>query len=1175
MIRNLAEEVTSADPVLPDVRRKEVQASLMVCLEQIIPFLQRGLREAVTRFAAAKTPQNLNTCKAVLEAVHALLDWMPAKYVFESGLVNDICSFLVHPDLFEHLCDCLASISGRKASTIDAAYSPQMVAVWDSVLNWCQSVQSAAAFPKQIDFLTRLTVILSHLVRMHMELLVPAAYDALKQKALSVLGSLLAHPFQKVSFVALELWVHIFRHHVGDLLAPAFRTSLLTELLKLACFRLMKIDAELFEDQEFESQEEYNQFFSNFRGTLLHLLALMSEIDAPLCFTVARMRYEQLLALPKPTDHLNADGWVSMRTTRFQELEAVGTLTDGLFRAVPNDRFKSDGNLFATAEGLLRAILNWQCEDPLLQTRRAHALSMFAPVLSASGTLFQATIEALMAGVSFRPAMYTQAYPLLPEDLKACRRRAIVSLVALARKKDLVDAYFLPLFPQLVQTILGLLQAGRIAQVEKITLFEFLVLVSQSLKSTAEQQAFLKTILEEPLTQWTGAQLNQLLEYTESEQAPAFMQLIGLTPEDQQALQTPTLPASHRTPTRELRSQVRYILHTFMSVFKPLFVGTGTAIDASSGTATVTEAAHAAATNLLPAVLPNVVRLLGHIYSIRSPRARAHLPQAMLGLLSPTADQLLNPESNNSMAATSTPPPKNYNLVWDVRRWMDRVTDSALTILMLAAKSGVAYYESIAQPQMHHLYITCLYTNLQHMHLREVRTFVDKYLESVFNLCPPRLYLDVFIGRTETGATSNTLPSIFGVLHQRLQSGWDRMRSAKQTGAPRNNSSGGSASLSDEIHEESELCELSRCISENATRTIELQYLSLHAKHMAQVAAETAAAPAASAQADSREAEREKERREKERRQQEATLLMQAPFCQFLFTQSGVLSSLFGMLTFLVGCPDSASSVRAIRLLHRILPVGIGSRTPLAVQLYAQVFQACLGVLATANQQLLDTVEAEMTAMLKDIYVALVLPGLSIAPRQSLLALPSVEAQSVTALETLLATICSEKKYRAGMRSFLDRAIKQPRLRTQRAILDGQDGKRAATFTNPLELLQANSNAHTSGRVGQVENIKEPVGASHGMWRREEEHTHACLHVHDDEPRSLLFLPISFSFQCCPHELHRRRPATSLESARSSDRTNSGLASRPLMRICSPLPSIVRVRPSAIPTRHAHRTDQL
>lgn len=628
-----------------------------------------------------------------------------------------------------------------------------------------------------------------------------------------------------------------------------------------------------------------------------HLCASLCVVQPLLCFQVVSMRYQHLLGLAAPTDHMQTDGsgMVTMRTSRFLELEACGSLLECLFRSVGAgtwaDKGGLGGQLHGVCEGLLRMLLAWSTQDPLLQTRRLHVLGMFVPVLAASETLFSQTVEALMAGVSFRPpAAAALEWSALSEDLKACRRRAIVSLIQLARRREqLVEPFFLPRFSSLVSAILSSLQAGRIAEPEKIALFEFLVLIAQSIRSASEQAAFLNSILAEPIQTWTDAQMGALLAYgSEVQTQPApFLQLLGMNQEDQATL-AQACPPSHRTATRDLRRKIGHTLHTFMAVFKPMFTTPPTATVVGANVQQPVaggEAAATAANAILPAILPNVLRLLGHIYSIRSDRVRACLPPELHGLLAATPEQLLNPEAGASLSTVAQVAPQHYHLLWDVRRWMDKVVDSALNILMLAAKSGPAYYASLSQPATATLYSTCLYSNLQWMHLREVRLLLDKYLEALLNLCPPSSYMAVLMA-------DNVLPNILATVHRRLEHSWARVQASKTEGAatgaknaslaaPSTSGSGGSAasSLSNEIHEESELRELSRCISENISRTIELQYVSLHTAHTAATAAAAAAAPNTSINP------REKERLEKERRQQESQLLMQTPFCQLIFTQ--------------------------------------------------------------------------------------------------------------------------------------------------------------------------------------------------------------------------------------------------------------------------------------------------
>ncbi len=135
-------------------------------------------------------------------------------------------------------------------------------------------------------FLCLSAQVLANLTRLHAKLLTPPQYDGVKTKQLMVLGALLNHENQKISFIALELWVHLFRHHARAIIKVEFRQSLLGELLKIACVKLVKSTATASaesdadeDDGSVESVEEKNQFFGVYRGAMLQLIALMAEME--------------------------------------------------------------------------------------------------------------------------------------------------------------------------------------------------------------------------------------------------------------------------------------------------------------------------------------------------------------------------------------------------------------------------------------------------------------------------------------------------------------------------------------------------------------------------------------------------------------------------------------------------------------------------------------------------------------------------------------------------------------------------------------------------------------------------------------------------------------------------------------------------------------------------------
>jgi len=244
---------------------------------------------------------------------------------------------------------------------------------------------------------------------------------------------------------------------------------------------------------------------------------------------------------------------------------------------------------------------------------------------------------------------------------------------------------------------------------------------------------------------------------------------------------------------------------------------------------------------------------------------------------------------------------------------------------------------------------------------------------------------------------------------------------------------------------------------------------------------------------------KEKERIENRYRVDEQAVLRTLPLVQLIINNEALQRALYELLLCLVACPDSAASVRAIRLLQRLHPAllampSTNTQPPhpqqppptipppprpsaLAVSLHERVFEQGVRVLATGKAQLLDVVEGELVPLSKDLYMALVLTELSAAPRTLLLSLPPAAGASggaasvaadVAALEDSLRTIAAEKKHRGAMRLFFDRHVKATRVAMQQGGAAGQQA-------NPLDLVGPSKAAAST--VRDLEPLNVPARA--------------------------------------------------------------------------------------------------
>ncbi len=87
IFRNMSEEATNTEgsttsgaSAPTEQRRRDVQRGLMSCMESIFPWVLSALKQSVAAFAANKAnTQALNNCRALLEALLAMLEFLPAK----------------------------------------------------------------------------------------------------------------------------------------------------------------------------------------------------------------------------------------------------------------------------------------------------------------------------------------------------------------------------------------------------------------------------------------------------------------------------------------------------------------------------------------------------------------------------------------------------------------------------------------------------------------------------------------------------------------------------------------------------------------------------------------------------------------------------------------------------------------------------------------------------------------------------------------------------------------------------------------------------------------------------------------------------------------------------------------------------------------------------------------
>ena len=969
----LADEVVAVGGVA-EQRRREVQNAMLLSMDAVCGSMLAALQ-------SSHTPLSL----AALSALRSLADWMPGRYLFDSGLLGALVALLSRHELYTAVYEVLGVVTLKKHAAVDtaAAQLSQLLAV---TLHSVDALLAAPSFPQQHAFLLATLPVLDNLARVHTSLLFappspPASSSSapppsLTQHFLATLGSLLAHPHIKVSLPALELWVFVLRHHSSALLLPSFRASLVGELCRLAMAKVQKqpsdAKAETAATEDID-EADYLSLFSQYRGLLTSLVALLVELEPVVCLVLVRGRYEQVLSSDAPLDHANAYGYSSTRSTRFRVLESLSVMLDTSFRVLKLDAFATPP-LSDIAQSLLVMLLHYHTDDPLLQTRRLQALAQFTPVYMYQPAILPPVLSTLLTSVAFRsPRERDLPWHALTEDTKACRRRAVHSLTHIARKCSarLVDG---------LQTVVGKVEemagSGQLAEDEQVLLMEFVVTVSTALPQREQQQHFLARIIAPQLQRWGDAGLQAAIAGGEGwvavlgggkEEVEAVRRVQA--DDDVSVVKKRLREAVAATNGKRMRDEIDSCLRTFASVFKSIASTTAEDKQPSTGKPSTPSPLPHPSAPLLFALLPSFLHLLSSIYSLRSPSFFPLLPPTFHSLVASSVDhlQLLRSTDNSDV---------DHLHSLSVHRFLDSNTDNLLALLNVATRAGDAFYEQCDAQ----LILQSVVAHIEHIHARDLRFLLDKFLTPLLLHCPSQSHPRVL---------RPLLPPLCDAVVRRLQASWFA-RNARQA------ASGTSEQV--EIFEDTELREATREFADMFTRIV-IQFDLHHS---------TATTKDSSGHLP----------------------LADCPFFSFVCGRLETATALLASLRFLLSAPDSAAQAKAARLALRLLPLALPSR-----QLHALL----VDLMSTALLHLasvfyapaaLTTLELDLVALLTTAYIQL--GKHSAAPRALLSAIDGVSAADIASLDERLAGVGageagggqqSDRKSKQAMRAFLARFV--------------------------------------------------------------------------------------------------------------------------------------------------------
>ncbi|KDO30587.1 hypothetical protein SPRG_04488 [Saprolegnia parasitica CBS 223.65] len=471
LFRSIAEDCVSSsfNSTIPPIRRKDILQGLNACFPTLFPLVYTQLE---VQYAQLQTPSaDHKTANAVilaaLQMMKEFLDWMPVTTP----------ALLLQSSALQHsiriaAAECLEVYFSR---TFGKDHLPLLVATTQAC--WSSLAQISVADVDDVDDLNlhlHLNRVLVSWGLHQLELLVaelPASHDVLLP-FVELLLRLFQHPSLTVTEAQVIVWLNLLKQKkvVSSLLVPH---NVLPALWRTSMDKYFKLhspdrdDADAVSALEFEDNDAYLAFFSNFRGRLYGILRLLLQLQPGVGLQLLYERLQYVLSThARGSDGLDERGHCTDSSTAHLYHEGLVALIDCIMKSLPEAAL-NDASCLATLSATVEALLAYETPDPWLLFRHCLGLSLFAKYYMRAPGLYPRVFERLFGLIVFaQPGATTMNV--------------------------------IGLFPVVLDS-------------ESVLLYEMLVLVSNSLPTADERTSFIGQIAAEPLASWTSPAMTALV----------------------------------------------------------------------------------------------------------------------------------------------------------------------------------------------------------------------------------------------------------------------------------------------------------------------------------------------------------------------------------------------------------------------------------------------------------------------------------------------------------------------------------------------------------------------------------------------------------------------------------------------------------------------------------------
>uniref|UniRef100_A0A8D2ZI19 Exportin-5 n=1 Tax=Scophthalmus maximus TaxID=52904 RepID=A0A8D2ZI19_SCOMX len=570
ILLRLAEDVITFQ-TLPTQRRRDIQQTLTQNMESIFSFMMAVMQinmEDYRRLARA----HCRVAVATLNTLAGYIDWVSLVYITSGNchLLEMLCLLLSEPELQLEAAECLLIAISRKGKLEDR--KPFMLLFDDVAIHYILSAaQAVEVVERRYVFLKRLCQVLCALGGQLCSLVVSLSLveiPANLSKYMEALLSFTTHSSQFLKSSPQATWGALFRHETMS--KDAVVVAMAVKYLKASMTNLVKTGFPSRDDNpsceysrvDFDSDEDFNSFFNSFRAQQGEVVRSACRIVPLEAFQIAAEWLQYQIASPIDIGVTTcksvplksgtfAEGLCSLLSPSVVQWDAVTVYMEcmvaQIFKSLDEEKLPTDQSM-----ELLQAVLNYDTKDPLILSCVLTNISALFPFVLHRPHFLPRVLSKLFKAITFEVGQDNK----MPRTraVKNVRRHACSSIIKICRD---YPQFILPCFDMFYDHVKKLFASdAMLTHMEKCSLMEALVLISNQFKDFAKQKAFLDELMATVVAEWTSDQMRHVMG-----DPAVFLSFVGA---DQ-------VVAEHSTDTDTMglnRGRVSFCLNAMLGVVK-------------------------------------------------------------------------------------------------------------------------------------------------------------------------------------------------------------------------------------------------------------------------------------------------------------------------------------------------------------------------------------------------------------------------------------------------------------------------------------------------------------------------------------------------------------------------------------------------------------------------------